>query len=128
MAYPRLCADCHCLWFGSGWIFNDGIIYVAGGIVVHATAGASALILANMLGPRTDFPSKFQPPHSPGPVMMVAALLWVGLFGFNAGSQLAVNNSAGMTMLLTHISAATALLTWMVVEEIKIGKPRLVGM
>ena len=60
--------------------------------------------------------------------MMVAALLWVGWFGFNAGSQLAVNNSAGMTMLLTHISAATALLTWMVVEEIKIGKPRLVGM
>ena len=109
-------------------MFNDGIIYVAGGIVVHATAGASALVLTNMLGPRTDFPSKFQPPHSSGLVMMVAALLWVGWFGFNAGSQLAVNNSAGMTMLLTHISAAAVLLTWMVVEEIKIGKPGLVGM
>lgn len=117
----------HWVWSGSGWMFNNGTIDLAGGIVVHATAGVSALVLAKMLGPRTGFPSKLQPPHSPGLVMMGAALLWVGWFGFNAGSQLAANNSAGMTMLVTHISAAVASLTWMVVEKIKTGKPGLVG-
>ena len=117
----------HWVWAGSGWMFNNGTIDLAGGIVVHATAGISALILAKMLGPRRGFPNKLMPPHSPGLVMMGAALLWVGWFGFNAGSQLAANNSAGMTMLVTHISAAVASLTWMVVEKIKTGKPGLVG-
>ena len=117
----------HWVWSGSGWMFNNGTIDLAGGIVVHATAGASALVLAKMLGPRTGFPKKLSPPHSPGLVMMGAALLWVGWFGFNAGSQLAAGNSAGMTMLVTHISAAMASLTWMVVEKIKTGKPGLVG-
>lgn len=117
----------HWVWAGSGWMFNNGTIDLAGGIVVHATAGVSALVLAKMLGPRTGFPNKLMPPHSPGLVMMGAALLWVGWFGFNAGSQLAAGGSAGMTMLVTHISAATASLTWMVVEKIKTGKPGLVG-
>lgn len=117
----------HWVWSGSGWMFNNGTIDLAGGIVVHATAGISALILAKMLGPRRGFPSKLQPPHSPGLVMIGAALLWVGWFGFNAGSQLAANNSAGMTMLVTHISAAVASLTWMIVEKIKSGKAGLVG-
>lgn len=117
----------HWVWAGSGWMFNNGTIDLAGGIVVHATAGISALILAKMLGPRTGFPTKLSPPHSPGLVMMGAALLWVGWFGFNAGSQLAAGGSAGMTMLVTHISAAMASLTWMVVEKIKTGKPGLVG-
>ena len=117
----------HWVWSDAGWMFNNGTIDLAGGIVVHATAGFSALILAKMLGPRSGFPSKLMPPHSPGLVMMGAALLWVGWFGFNAGSQLAANNSAGMTMLVTHISAAVASLTWMVVEKIKTGKPGLVG-
>ena len=117
----------HWVWSGSGWMFNNGTIDLAGGIVVHATTGASALVLAKMLGPRTGFPKKLSPPHSPGLVMMGAALLWVGWFGFNAGSQLAAGNSAGMTMLVTHISAAMASLTWMVVEKIKTGKPGLVG-
>lgn len=117
----------HWVWAGSGWMFNNGTIDLAGGIVVHATAGVSALVLAKMLGPRNGFPSKLLPPHSPGLVMMGAALLWVGWFGFNAGSQLAAGGSAGMTMLVTHISAAMASLTWMVVEKLKTGKPGLVG-
>jgi Amt family ammonium transporter len=117
----------HWVWAGSGWMYNNGTIDLAGGIVVHATAGVSALVLAKMLGPRSGFPNKLMPPHSPGLVMMGAALLWVGWFGFNAGSQLAAGGSAGMTMLVTHISAATASLTWMVVEKIKTGKPGLVG-
>jgi Amt family ammonium transporter len=112
----------HWVWAGSGWMFNNGTIDLAGGIVVHATAGISALVLAKMLGPRNGFPKKLMPPHSPGLVMMGAALLWVGWFGFNAGSQLAAGGSAGMTMLVTHISAAMASLTWMVVEKIKTGK------
>tara|TARA_R110000850_G_scaffold142269_3_gene264324 strand:+ start:649 stop:1953 length:1305 start_codon:yes stop_codon:yes gene_type:complete len=117
----------HWVWAESGWMFNNGTIDLAGGIVVHATAGISALILAKMLGPRRGFPKKLLPPHSPGLVMMGAALLWVGWFGFNAGSQLSAGGSAGMTMLVTHISAAVAALTWMVVEKIRTGKPGLVG-
>lgn len=117
----------HWVWSDAGWMLKNGTIDLAGGIVVHATAGISALVLAKVLGPRRGFPSKLHPPHSPGMVMMGAALLWVGWFGFNAGSQLAANNSAGMTMLVTHISAAVASLTWMVVEKIKTGKSGLVG-
>jgi Amt family ammonium transporter len=95
--------------------------------VVHTTAGVSALILAAMLGPRNGFPGRLHPPHSPGLVMVGASMLWVGWFGFNAGSQIAANGSAGMTMLVTHIAAAVASLTWMTVEWLKTGKPGLVG-
>ncbi|WOO41984.1 ammonium transporter [Rubellicoccus peritrichatus] len=116
----------HWVW-GGGWLFEMGVLDLAGGIVVHATAGISALILAAMLGPRSDFPKKLHIPHSPGMVMIGASMLWVGWFGFNAGSQLAANESAGMTMLVTHISAAVASLTWMAIEWIKNGKPGLVG-
>ncbi|MDB2499861.1 ammonium transporter [bacterium] len=118
---------CHWVWSGNGWMFNNGTIDLAGGIVVHATAGISALILAKMLGPRTDFPKRIRPPHHPAMVMIGASMLWVGWFGFNAGSQVAANEAAGMTMLVTHISAAVASLTWMVVEWLKTGKPGLVG-
>ncbi len=118
---------CHWVWSGSGWMFNNGTIDLAGGIVVHATAGISALILAKMLGPRADFPKRIRPPHHPAMVMIGACMLWVGWFGFNAGSQVAANEAAGMTMLVTHISAAVASLTWMVVEWLKNGKPGLVG-
>mgnify|MGYP003641417168 CR=1 FL=1 len=117
----------HWVWSDAGWMFKNETIDLAGGIVVHATAGISALIIAKMLGPRRGFPKKLMPPHSPGLVMMGAALLWVGWFGFNAGSQLSAGGSAGMTMLVTHISAAVASLTWMVVEKIRTGKPGLVG-
>ena len=117
---------CYWVW-GGGWLAEKGVIDFAGGIVVHATAGAAALVLAKMLGPRTGFPTKLNPPHSPGMVMTGAAMLWVGWFGFNAGSAAAANNDAGMAMLVTHISAATASLTWMFIEWKKTGKPGLVG-
>ncbi len=104
-----------------------GVRDLAGGIVVHATAGASALVLAKMIGPRRGFPNHLHIPHSPGLVMIGASLLWVGWFGFNAGSQLAAGQSAGMTMLVTHLSAATAALTWCLVERFKTGKTGVVG-
>ena len=117
----------HWVWAGTGWMFNNGTIDLAGGLVVHITAGISALILAKMLGPRLDFPDKLHPPHHPVLVMVGACMLWVGWFGFNAGSQLAANQAAGMTMLVTHISAAVASLTWMCIEWTKNRKPSLVG-
>ena len=117
----------HWVWSENGWLLDLGTIDLAGGIVVHATAGVSALLLAYFVGPREGFPGKLHVPHSPGMVMIGASMLWVGWFGFNAGSQLAANESAGMTMLVTHISAAVASLTWMTIEWIKTGKPGLVG-
>jgi len=116
----------HWVW-GGGWMQKMGVIDLAGGIVVHATAGISALILAKFVGPRAHFPSHLHPPHSPGMVMIGASMLWVGWFGFNAGSQNGANEGAGMTMLVTHISAAVASLTWMAIEWRKNGKPGLVG-
>ncbi|MEC5128800.1 ammonium transporter [Verrucomicrobiales bacterium BCK34] len=117
----------HWVWSDAGWMLNNGTIDLAGGIVVHATAAISALILAKMVGPRRGFPKNLTPPHSPSLVMIGASMLWFGWFGFNAGSQLSAGGSAGMTMLVTHISAATASLTWMIVERIRTGKPGLVG-
>jgi len=117
----------HWVWAGAGWMYEAGTIDLAGGIVVHTTAGLSALVLAKMLGSRKGFPNSVKPPHNPGMVMIGAAMLWVGWFGFNAGSQGAANEGAGLTMLVTHIAAATASLTWMVVEKIKTGKSGLVG-
>ena len=116
----------HWVW-GGGWLMERGTIDLAGGIVVHATAGISALLLAYFVGPREGFPKKLHVPHSPGMVMVGASMLWVGWFGFNAGSQLAANEAAGMTMLVTHISAAVASLTWMTIEWFKTGKPGLIG-
>ena len=116
----------HWVW-GGGWMQKDGVLDLAGGIVVHTTAGVSALVLAMFIGPRADFPARVHPPHSPGMVMIGASMLWVGWFGFNAGSQGAAGGAAGMTMLVTHISAAVASLTWMIIEWKKAGKPGLVG-
>jgi len=120
------CPVCYWVW-GGGWLAERGIIDFAGGIVVHATAGASALTIAAMLGRRHGFPKSLKPPHNPGMVMTGAAMLWVGWFGFNAGSAAAADNSAGMAMLVTHLSAATASLVWMLVEWRSTGKPGLVG-
>jgi Amt family ammonium transporter len=116
----------HWVW-GGGWLARAGVIDFAGGIVVHVTAGVSALVIAWMLKPRTDFPKSVRPPHAPWMVMVGASLLWVGWFGFNAGSALAANADAGMAMLTTHLSAATATLMWMAIEWISFGKPSLVG-
>ncbi len=116
----------HWVW-GNGWLADMGVRDFAGGLVVHMTCGVSALVLAWQLGGRRGFPREVQPPHSPGMVMMGAAMLWVGWFGFNAGSALAAGTSAGMAMTVTHISAATAALTWTVIEWVRFGKPTLVG-
>jgi len=111
---------------GAEWsLFADGVNDFAGGIVVHQTAGIAALIVALFLGPRSD---KTKPPHNPGMVMIGAAMLWVGWFGFNGGSQLAADGGAAMALTVTHISAATASITWAAYERIKYGKASLVGM
>jgi Amt family ammonium transporter len=117
----------HWVW-GGGWLAKMGIFDFAGGLVVHTTAGISALVIAYSLGSRKGFPKTFNPPHSPVLAMIGACMLWVGWFGFNAGSALAANENAGMAMLVTHISAATATLTWMFIDWIKNGKPGLIGM
>jgi Amt family ammonium transporter len=117
----------HWVWAASGWMFKEGVVDLAGGIVVHATAGTSALVLAAVLGKRRGFPAHLQPPHSPWMVVTGTGLLWVGWFGFNAGSQLAANGAAAMTLLVTHLGAATATLTWSLVERIKTGKTGIVG-
>ena len=117
---------CHWVW-GGGYFAVRGTMDFAGGIVVHLTAGVSALLAAWMLGPRHGFPHSVQPPHAPWMVMVGAALLWVGWFGFNAGSALKADGNAGMAMLSTHLAAATATCVWIVIEWIKYGKPSLVG-
>jgi len=120
----------HWVWGGgflaNGGIFGDtGVRDFAGGIVVHETAGLAALILAIFLGARRD---ASKPPHNPGMVMIGAAMLWVGWFGFNGGSQLAADGGAAMAITVTHISAAAGSLTWALWERIKFGKASLVGL
>ena len=116
----------HWIW-GGGWLAEMGVLDFAGGLVVHLTAGSTALILAFLLGPREGFPNQIKPPHNPGLTMMGACMLWVGWFGFNGGSALAANQDAGMAILVTHISASVASLVWMFIEWVKFGKPSLVG-
>ena len=118
-------------WIWGGGMMADGGIFgevgtkdFAGGIVVHETAGLAALLLAMILGPRKN---RTTPPHNPGYVMIGASMLWVGWFGFNGGSQLAADGGAAMALTVTHISAATASLTWALWEKIKYGKASLVG-
>ena len=117
----------HWVW-GGGWLAQMGVMDFAGGLVVHTTAGISALVIAKMLGARSGFPRSVKPPHSPVIAMIGAAMLWVGWFGFNAGSALAANQNAAMAMLVTHISAAAGTITWMLIDWYKNGKPGLVGM
>ena len=116
----------HWVW-GGGLLSSWGVMDFAGGIVVHATAGTAALVTALTLGKRRGFPKSITPPHSPILTMIGAAMLWVGWFGFNAGSALEANSNAGMAMLVTHISAATAALVWMAIEWKRFGKPSLIG-
>jgi len=116
----------HWVW-GGGWLAQQGVLDFAGGLVVHLTAGTSALVLAVMLGPRMGFPDDVKPPHAPWMTMAGACMLWVGWFGFNAGSALTAGAGAGMAMTVTHISAATATLVWILIEWTKYGKPSMVG-
>ena len=103
------------IW-GGGIMAGWGVLDFAGGIVVHATAGTAALVAALVLGKRRNFPNAVQPPHSPILTMIGASMLWVGWFGFNGGSALGAGQGAAMAILVTHISAATASIVWMVIE------------
>jgi len=121
----------HWIW-GGGWLSNFGddgraVTDFAGGLVVHATAGISALVYVFMLGKRKDFPNNLSVPHRPAIVMIGASMLWVGWFGFNGGSQLAADGGAGMALLVTHIAASMGTLSWIVMESLSSRKPTLVG-
>ena len=117
---------CHMVW-GGGMLSKLGVIDFAGCLVVHLTCGVGALVVALVLGSRKGFPESPMPPHSRIMVVTGAAMLWVGWFGFNAGSAVAANGDAGMAMLVTHISAAVAALIWMFIEWVKQGRPTVVG-
>lgn len=116
----------HWVW-GGGWLGERGLLDFAGGTVVHVTAGVAALTAAVMMGKRRGFPATPMPPHNMTMTITGAGMLWVGWFGFNAGSALAANGDAGMAMLVTHISAATGAFTWMIIEWIRYGKPSALG-
>jgi Amt family ammonium transporter len=118
---------CHWVWAEHGWLFKMGLIDFAGGTVVHVTAGVAALITAVMLGKRQGFLVTPMMPHNLTMTITGAGMLWVGWFGFNAGSALAANGSAGMALLATHISAAAGALTWMTIEWVRHGKPSGLG-
>ncbi len=116
----------HWIW-GGGWLARMGVMDFAGGLVVHATAGASALVFARAVGPRDGFPKDAHTPHSPGLTMIGAGMLWVGWFGFNGGSALAANAQAGMAITATHLSACMAGLVWGGLEWARFGRPSLIG-
>lgn len=116
----------HWVW-GGGFLSELGVIDFAGGITVHITAGVAALVAALVIGPRRGFPKHAMPPHNLTMSVMGAGMLWVGWFGFNAGSALAANGSAGMALLVTHISASAGALVWMACEWKRFGKPSVLG-
>ncbi|CAI8277030.1 MAG: Ammonia channel [Porticoccaceae bacterium UBA1117] len=116
----------HWVW-GGGWLGEMGLLDFAGGTVVHITAGVGALVAALVLGNRKGFPRQAMPPHNLTMTVTGAGMLWVGWFGFNGGSALAANGDAGMAMLVTHISAASGSLSWMMMEWTKHGKPSVLG-
>lgn len=116
----------HWVW-GGGWLGDMGLLDFAGGTVVHITAGVAALVSALVLGNRKGFGETAMPPHNMTMTITGAGMLWVGWFGFNAGSALAANGDAGMAMLVTHLSAAAGTFTWLTIEWIKYGKPSALG-
>ena len=117
---------CHWIW-GGGWLAKYGAMDFAGGIVIHVNAGIAALVSALVLGKRKGFPTTAMPPHNMTMVVTGAGMLWVGWFGFNAGSALTSDGRAGMAMLVTHIGAASGSLTWMFIEWKRFGKPSVLG-
>jgi len=117
---------CHWVW-GGGWLSDLGFMDFAGGSVVHINAGVAAIVAALVLGNRKGFPETAMPPHNMTLAVMGASMLWVGWFGFNAGSALTAGSSAGMAMVATHISAAAGSLAWMTCEWVKHGKPSVLG-
>ena len=122
------CPIVYWVW-GGGFLSQMGVKDFAGGIVVHTTAGVAALVIAVILGQRTNFKKNtVSPPHSPVLTMIGACMLWVGWFGFNGGSALAADSTASSAVLVTHVAASLGALSWMLIEWIKFGKPSLVGM
>jgi len=117
---------CHWVW-GGGWLGSLGVLDFAGGTVVHINAGIAGLMAALVMGKRKGFPTTAMPPNNLGYTMMGASMLWVGWFGFNAGSELAADGTAGMAMAVTQIATATAALGWMFAEWISHGKPSVLG-
>jgi len=117
---------CHWVW-GGGWLADKGFMDFAGGTVVHINAGVGAIVAAVVLGNRRGFPDRPMTPHNMAITVAGASMLWVGWFGFNAGSALAAGSSAGMAMAVTHISAAAASLAWMTCEWVRSGKPTVLG-
>lgn len=117
---------CHWIW-GGGWLATMGTMDFAGGIVIHVNAGVAALVCALVIGKRKGFPTTAMPPHNMTMVVTGAGMLWVGWFGFNAGSALTADGRAGMAMLATHIGAAAGALTWMTIEWVRYGKPSVLG-
>jgi Amt family ammonium transporter len=120
------CPVAHWVW-GNGWLQAMGLMDFAGGTVVHLNAGIAALVCALVLGRRRGFPETAMPPHNMTMVVTGACMLWVGWFGFNAGSALAADGAAGMAMLVTHIGAATGALAWVACEWLRYGKPSVLG-
>ena len=119
---------CHMIWGGpTGWMARLGVLDFAGGIVVHTTAGFSALVAAFVVGPRQGYPQTPMPPHSLTLTVVGTGMLWVGWFGFNAGSAVAASGQAGMAMLVTQIAPSVAALTWMGIEWVRYGKPSVLG-
>ena len=116
----------HWVW-GGGWLAERGFMDFAGGAVVHLNAGVAALVAALVMGNRKGFPDKPMPPHNLPITVAGACMLWVGWFGFNAGSAIASNGAAGMAMLVTHLGAACGSLAWMTAEWVKFGKPSVLG-
>ena len=121
------CPIAHWVW-GDGWLQKMGIMDFAGGTVVHLNAGMAALVCALVLGRRRGFPETAMPPHNMAMVVTGACMLWVGWFGFNAGSALAADGAAGMAMLVTHIGAATGAFAWMACEWLRYQKPSVLGL
>lgn len=119
---------CHWVWAADGWLLKQGLLDFAGGTVVHTTCGMAALVAALVLGRRQGFPTTAMMPHNLTMTAMGAGMLWVGWFGFNAGSALAANGNAGMAMLVTHVSAAAGALAWMAMEWLRYGRPSLLGL
>jgi Amt family ammonium transporter len=117
----------HWVWAADGWLFARGFRDFAGGAVVHVNAGVAALVAALVIRNRTGFPATPMPPHNVTMTVIGASLLWVGWFGFNAGSALAANGAAGMAMLVTHVGAAAGATAWMTIEWLKFGKPSVLG-
>lgn len=119
---------CHMAWSGDGSFFGDmGVLDFAGGTVVHINAGVAALVACIVIGKRQGYPDTLMAPHSLTITVIGASMLWVGWFGFNAGSAVAADGAAGMAMLVTQVATAAATLGWMIAEWIKHGKPSILG-